>query len=122
MANSRVSSFRLTIPSGESESNFAIGPYVYSDAAGLMIHSPDGLLETVKIEVSGEIPSQTALASSITWNEYQVEAGTDVTVPAAGKSAPYAELVLAGSLRLKSSTNVAADRVFIVTKLGTLPF
>ena len=110
----------LVIPSGTNVSEIFNGVYVFHDANGIMLYSPTGLVESVYFEVN---PNQLATSSSPNWCAYETfdPTGTSINmfVPGAGKAQVYQEPVLAGSFRLKSSTNVGADRIFKCNKLWT---
>lgn len=107
MSSSRVQRVLLTIPSGQTTSNSILAWQTYGSAAGIMIHSPSTLPETVNIEVT---PNGTV------WNDLQDGSPlADITVPAAGKSTYYDRLVLAFGLRLVATAAVGADRQFWIT-------
>jgi hypothetical protein len=110
----------LVIASGATVSNVFQGVYVFHDAIGLQIYSPDTLPETVYIEVNKD---QQATNTSSGWKPYEVfdNAGVSINlfVPGAGKSQTYQEPIFAGSMRLKSTGAVGADRVFQVNKIWT---
>lgn len=110
----------LVIPSGSNVSEVFNGVYVFHDANGVMLYSPTGLTESIYFEVHQD---QLAKTGDAGWCAYETfdSTGTSINmfVPGAGKAQVYQEPVLAGSFRLKSATNVGADRVFKCNKLWT---
>lgn len=111
----------LIIPNASNVSQVFNSVYVYSDAVGVQIMSPAGLIESVYIEIN---PDQLADESSPNWGPYETfdatGASINLYVPGAGKSQTYQEVCYSGSFRLKSTTNVAADRTFKCNKLWTV--
>ena len=107
MSQSRVNRVAATIQSGQTTSNVLLAWQTYGSAAGIIIHSPSTLPETVFIEVSPD---------GINWNRLQDGSPlADVTVPSAGKSIYYDRLVLSFAVRLASSAAVAGNRTFNFT-------
>lgn len=105
MSKSRVLNVRLTIATGTTASNTLLAWNTYGNSAGCIIQSPVTLPETVNIQISGD--------GGTTWTNYQEGSPlADLTVPAAGKSAPFDRLVMATAVRLLATANVAADRIF----------
>lgn len=106
----------IVIPSGTAVSGMVSGVMQYEDSFGIMLYSPATLPESVYIECTPDI---VATASS-TWYPYETfdVSGNSINlfVPGAGKCQVYQEPVFAGSFRLHSTTNVAADRTFKITK------
>jgi len=117
---SRVIRFTLTIPSGQTSSNAAIGWMTYGGSSGVSIHSPAVLPETVNIQVSPLIDAKSSTDSRLTWNNWFDGAPlAQQIVPAAGTTASYVTLVTVGAIRLTATAAVAADRVFYFTFQAT---
>lgn len=107
MSTSRVQRVALTIPAGQTTSNPLLAWQSYGSSAGIMIHSPASLPETVRIQVS---------PNGVNWNDLQDGSPlADVQVPAATKSLYYDRLVLAFAIRFVAAAAVGADRVFNIT-------
>lgn len=109
----------LTIPNGTNVSNI-LNANTYEDAQGIQLHGPSTLGAdsgfTYTLEVS---PKRDATAAD-QWNTLQSgDPVADTTVPAVGKSRDYPELKNAGSFRIKSSSNVTADRTWQASKQWT---
>ena len=111
----------ITIASGQTISNIVSGVQQYEDAFGIILYSPTTLPESVYFECN---PNHDALTGDSGWVEYETfdVTGTSIRlfVPGANKCQVYQEPMFAGAFRLRSTTNVAADRVFAVTKLFSL--
>jgi hypothetical protein len=104
----------ITIPSGTNVSAWVYGDKQYSDAVLLLIQAPavlDGAT-TFVIEVSDEAGNAATLQTGDT--------PIDLNPPAAGKARTYVDLLAAYAFRIKSSANVAADRIFKPSKLTRL--
>lgn len=98
----------LTIPNGSSVSN-VIGVENLQDALSLLVESPANLdADTFTFEVSQDNVTFVTLSDGT----------ADIVVPAASKGIVYKQNCFGAAqfLRIKSSGNVAADRVFKVTK------
>lgn len=111
MSLSRVHRVTMTIPSGSSVSNVLSAWNTFGGSAGLMIYSPASLPETVNIEVSPD-------TANVPTSWFDIQDGdpvADLVVPGAGKALFFERLVLANHIRLVSTTNVGADRIFQVT-------
>lgn len=107
MSTSRVQRIALTIPVGQTTSLPLLAWQSYGSSAGIIIHSPSTLPETVFIEVSPD---------GINWNRLQDGSPlADVTVPSAGKSIYYDRLVLSFAVRLAASAAVGGNRTFNFT-------
>lgn len=108
MSQSRVQSTTLTIASGQTNSNTLLAWQTYGGSAGIMLYSPSGLSESVKIQVSPD--------NGTTWFDLQDgDPLGNVSVPAAGTAQYHERLVLASAIRLVSAAGVAANRVFYVS-------
>ena len=109
----------ITIPIGTSVSRVVKGVYEYHDAVGLMFYSPNTLPESVYFEINQD---ENAMAGSSGWVALQTYASgalANVVLPAVGTAQVYQEVVFSGCLRLRSTTNVAADRTFTANKIWT---
>ena len=115
MSVSFITNYQITIASGQNASGWSTAKIHHHDAAALVIYSPavlDAL--TFTFEVVGT-------EDGVGLTRTLVDAsGTDMSIPGAGKARWYAELASVGSWRIKASGNVAANRVFDVTKHFTL--
>lgn len=117
---SRVIRYTLTIPSGQTNSNVAVGWMTYGGSAGLSIHSPAGLAETVNIQVSPLIDAVSETDPRLTWsNWFDGSPLTQQTVPPAGDAASYVTLVTNGAIRLQASGAVGGTRIFYLTFQAT---
>lgn len=97
----------VSIASGQSATRAIFGPYEYSDATVIMIQSPatlDALTFTIEVSQDGT-----------TWATL-TDGTTNLPVPAAGKAAQYTDFLASKYFRIKASANVAAERVFRVSK------
>jgi hypothetical protein len=100
----------VVIASGASATRAISGAYEYSDAVAIVIQSPATLdALTFTLEVSNDGSTWATLSDGI----------TDLTMPGAGKSKQFTEMLGSRFFRIKSSGNVAADRTFLVSKQWT---
>lgn len=105
MSLSRVQKVDITILSGQTNSNTLLAWQSYGTSAGIIIHSPSGLVESVRIQVSPD--------NGTTWFDLQDGSpAANVTVPAAGAAQYHERLVLATAIRFVAGAAVAANRVF----------
>jgi hypothetical protein len=102
----------LTILNGQSNSNILRAKEI-DDASIIILYAPAALdAFTFTIEVSDD-PD----AISPVWNTLQLgDTPADATAPPATKARAYYEIVGAGGFRVHSSSAVAADRIWRVTK------
>ena len=108
MSQSRVTTFTLTIPAGQTTSNVARAWETYGNSAGLIIQSPATLPETVTIQVSND--------NGASWGAFQDGSPlADVTTPAAGKAAVYDRLAIAQQFRLVAGAAAGGNRVFSIS-------
>ena len=104
---------QLTIPNGQANSNVLKAREAHEDAEELMLYAPavlDAL--TFTIEVTDDPDAVTPV-----WRTFQSgETPADVSPPAATKARSYENLTSAAGIRIHASGNVAADRIWEVTK------
>ena len=100
----------VVIPSGAAVTRSIFGTYEYSDATAIVIQSPatlDALTFTIETSNDGT-------------NFATMSDGTNnIPVPAAGKAIQYTDMLGSKYFRIKASGNVAADRIFLVSKQWT---
>jgi len=108
MSLSRVQTVSATIANGATNSGTLVAWQTYGGSAGIMIYSPSGLSETVKIQVSPD--------NGTTWFDLQDGSpAANVTVPAAGTAQYHERLVLATAIRFVAGTAVGAARTFNIS-------
>ncbi len=105
----------ILIASGQSSSP-AYSSESYADAASMMLYSPAGLAESVKIQVHYRLD---ALAADAGWCDLTDYTGASVAAPAASQARWYPELCAAAAFKLVAASNVAADRTFYFIKSFT---
>lgn len=106
----------LTIPNGGTTSNAVFAAQHFGDASGIMIYTPSGISDTIRIQVTNAVNE----TETPTW--YDLQSGdtpADVATPAAGKAQVYDTLVLAGGFRLVASSAVTGDKTLYATKQYT---
>lgn len=99
----------ITIPNGTSVSNTVLAHSVYADADYITLYAPAGLVagEAGVIQISND--------DGVTWFTLNNNV-SDVSYPVASKAIEYVTFA-ASAFRLSVSVgNVAADRVFKMTK------
>lgn len=103
----------LTIPNGSANSNVLKAREQYADAEELMLYAPAALdVLTFTIEVTDDPDAAAPVFRTL-------QSGSplaDVPPPAAGKAISFAGLSSAMGIRIHASGNVAADRVWAVSK------
>lgn len=100
----------VVIPSGESASRTIFSQQESSDAVAISIQAPAALDAIVfSIEASNNGTVWATLSDGT----------ADLPAPAAGKVVQYVEMLSVRFWRIRSASNVAADRTFIVTKQWT---
>jgi len=109
----------ITIPNGTAVSALVRGVYMYHDAVGLMFYSPATLPESVYFEINQDENATETSTGWVALQSYASGALANVVLPAAGCAQVYQEVVFSGCFRLRSTTNVAADRVFTANKVWT---
>lgn len=100
----------VIIPSGSNVSRAVQGVYEYHDASNITIQSPsalDALTFTIEVSQDGSV-----------WATLS-DGASDLPVPAASKAIQYTEILPHKFFRIKASGNVAADRIFLVSKQWT---
>lgn len=106
--------FKLTIPSGQTESKVAIGRFTYGSSSGIGIQSPTTLPEAVNIYVTSDPTGKTGFQPWVAGSP-----AVAIGVPPAGQSSNYVELVIWGAFKLVTGAGVGAARDFYVTSQGT---
>lgn len=100
----------VVIASGASATRSISGAYEYSDATAIVIQSPatlDALSFTIEISNDGT-----------TWATL-TDGTNPLPMPGAGQAMQYTDMLGARAFRIKASSNVAADRTFLVSKQWT---
>jgi hypothetical protein len=102
--------FNVVIPSGSNVTRSISGAYEYSDAVAIVIQAPATLdALTFTIEVSNDGTNFATLTD-----------GTNpLPMPGAGQAIQYTDILGSRAFRIKASSNVAADREFLVSKQWT---
>jgi hypothetical protein len=98
----------ITIASGTQASASMAAVHFYSDAGAIVLASPTGLAETIRVQGSWD---------DITFFTIEDGDGNALTLPAATQARTYYDFGGYPYLRLFSTTNVAADRTFKASKL-----
>lgn len=113
MSLSNVKCVDVTIPNGAANSNVVKAREQYDDAAVLTLYAPAVLdAFTFTLEVT-EAPDDAAPV----FRTLQVgDPAADAVPPPVGKARAYFELSAAMGFRIHSSSNVAADRTWKLTK------
>jgi len=109
----------LTIPNGANVSNILSAAQAIQDNYLVSLYAPASLgtdsAFTFKIQVAFEAEPT---ASSV-WSDLHDSAGVVIPAPNQGTARVYAELAAVGGFRIKSSSNVTADRSWEAGKAWT---
>lgn len=105
--------FPITILNGAANSNVLKAREVYEDALFIILYAPAALdAFTFTIEVTAD--PEAAAPVFVTLQQGTTPA--DAAPPLAGKARAYGEIPAAMGFRIHSSSNVAADRVWLASK------